>query len=371
MAMEINIRQVIAETAKNLGLRVDQLELLLSQERFMARLSSLPQGSNFVWKGGSLILRLYQNLPQPRYTLDIDLLLQDLKMEKVENIFELAMKVQLNDSFEFLSIKKDFMKRATPYGGERYSINWKMLGKPRSQPLRIDVCAGDTHHAGFWTLDPIDGTKGFLRGQQYAIALAYVERGEPVVGVLGCPNLAKDFSVPLDEADGSGCLYVAMKGDGVEEYAADDVGAGGVTINRLDHVEGEAISVCASVEKTHSSVSDTDRVMELVAKGNGSQGAMPPVRLDSQAKYAVVARGQADAYLRLPAKRGYIERIWDHAAGALVASEAGCFVTDIYGRGLDFTHGRGLEKNRGIVCAPPRVHGLVIGAIEELGLGRS
>jgi 3'(2'), 5'-bisphosphate nucleotidase len=92
------------------------------------------------------------------------------------------------------------------------------------------------------------------------------------------------------------------------------------------------------------------------------------IQIDSQCKYAVVARGQADAYLRLPTKKGYIERIWDHAAGALVASEAGCAVTDIAGRPLDFSKGRGLESNRGIVCAPPRIHGRLIGAIRELGL---
>ena len=70
----------------------------------------------------------------------------------------------------------------------------------------------------------------------------------------------------------------------------------------------------------------------------------------------------------MPTKPGYVERIWDHAAGALVATEAGCFVTDIRGSALDFSHGRGLEKNKGIVCAPPRVHGHVIGAIEALGI---
>ena len=47
----------------------------------------------------------------------------------------------------------------------------------------------------FWTLDPIDGTKGFLRGEQYAVALALIEDGEVVLGVLGCPNL------PLEGAD--------------------------------------------------------------------------------------------------------------------------------------------------------------------------
>ncbi len=48
-------------------------------------------------------------------------------------------------------------------------------------------------HAGgsgrFWTLDPIDGTKGFLRGEQYAIALALIDGGAVRLGVLGCPNL--------------------------------------------------------------------------------------------------------------------------------------------------------------------------------------
>ncbi len=41
----------------------------------------------------------------------------------------------------------------------------------------------------FWTLDPIDGTKGFLRREQYAVALALVRDGKVELGVLGCPEL--------------------------------------------------------------------------------------------------------------------------------------------------------------------------------------
>ena len=44
-------------------------------------------------------------------------------------------------------------------------------------------------HGRHWTLDPIDGTKGFLRGEQYAVCLALIEDGEVVLGVLGCPHL--------------------------------------------------------------------------------------------------------------------------------------------------------------------------------------
>lgn len=229
----------------------------------------------------------------------------------------------------------------------------------------IDIGRGDTHHSGYWTLDPVDGTKGFLRNQQYAVALAYIERGVPTVGALGCPNLPMDFNASMDVPDPKGCIYLALRGDGVSEVPANDPSAHPRRITRLDHAKGEPIRVCASVESGHSNVDDTDRILAHIGESSS------PIRLDSQAKYAVVARGQSDAYLRLPTKKGYVERIWDHAAGALVAVEAGCFVTDIHGNPLDFSHGRGLEKNKGVVCAPPRVHGLMIGAIRELGIGKA
>lgn len=236
----------------------------------------------------------------------------------------------------------------------------------------IDVGAGDTTHSKFWTLDPIDGTKGFLRGQQYAVALGFIENGEPTIGIMGCPNLPIDMSEPLDVPDAEGCMYFAIRGEGVYEAAASiegaKHGADAIRITRLDHAEGEPICVTASVEKAHSNVSDLDRMLAwIVDEGLGEVGE--PVRLDSQCKYSVVARGQADAYLRLPTRKGYVERIWDHAAGVAIANEAGCFVTDIHGRALDFGQGRGLEKNKGIVCAPPRVHGLMLRAIEAVGVG--
>ncbi len=229
----------------------------------------------------------------------------------------------------------------------------------------IDLGRGDTHHSGYWTLDPVDGTKGFLRNQQYAVALAYIERGTPTVGALGCPNLPMDFSDSMDTPDPQGCIYLALRGDGVSEVPANDPTAHPRRITRHDHAKGEPIPGCASGASAHTNVDDTDRILAHIGESTS------PIRLDSQAKYAVVARGQSDAYLRLPTKKGYVERIWDHAAGALVAVEAGCFVTDIHGNPLDFSHGRGLERNKGIVCAPPRVHGLLIGAIRDLGIGKS
>jgi len=228
----------------------------------------------------------------------------------------------------------------------------------------IDVGAGDTHHAGFWTLDPIDGTKGFLRGQQYSIALAYIERGDPVVAALGCPNLSLNFDDDVQKPDGAGSLYVAIRGDGAWESACEERAAASPNrLTRLDRDETGPITVCTSVEGGHSNLERTGQVMERV----GADWDRLPI--DSQCKYAVVARGQADAYLRLPTRATYVERIWDHAAGALIAEEAGAAVTDMFGRRLDFAHGRGLEKNKGLIVAAPRVHGALHGAIEALGLG--
>lgn len=224
----------------------------------------------------------------------------------------------------------------------------------------------------FWTLDPVDGTKGFLRGQQYAISLAWIEHENPVIGALACPNLALNHSEDPNSRDPRGSLYLAIHGDGVREShcdaEADAAGADGHSMRRLSHDSSEVFSICASVEKEHSSVSDTDRVLDILRRDGQTIGE--PVRLDSQAKYAVVARGQADGYLRLPARKAYIEKIWDHAAGALIASEAGAQVTDIFGYPLEFSHGVRLEMNKGIVCAPPQFLGKLIGAIEELGIGR-
>ena len=70
----------------------------------------------------------------------------------------------------------------------------------------------------FWTLDPIDGTKGFLRGDQYAIALALIVNGEVKLGVLGCPNLPQKLNDPQAQR---GCLFVAERGAGTRMLPLD------------------------------------------------------------------------------------------------------------------------------------------------------
>ena len=230
----------------------------------------------------------------------------------------------------------------------------------------IDGCDHDATAESYWTLDPIDGTKGFLRGQQYAIALARIDAGRVVLGVMGCPNLSTDLQRPFDDADPTGVIYVAREGDGCRQYPADAPDRDPTPVlnehNLSPFDPGEIVRICESVERAHSRHTDSQRVASHLGLG------VEYARLDSQCKYAVVARGQADAYLRMPTRKDYVEKIWDHAAGSLIATEAGVVVTDVTGVPLDFGRGRCLEANRGVVCAVGRAHSMIIRAIDELGI---
>ncbi len=206
-----------------------------------------------------------------------------------------------------------------------------------------------------WTLDPIDGTKGFLRGQQYAVALALIDGGEPVLGVLGCPNLPVDAGQP----DGpKGCLFVAVRGQGATMRPLD--GRTETRIAVTDVADPARASFCESVESAHSSHGDAARIGEVLGV------TAPPFRIDSQCKYAAVARGDASIYLRLPTRADYEEKIWDHAAGSIVVHEAGGRVSDIHGQPLDFSIGSTLRNNRGVVATNGKLHQQVITAIRKV-----
>ncbi len=223
----------------------------------------------------------------------------------------------------------------------------------------IDRGGTSQYRDRFWTLDPIDGTKGFLRREQYAVALALVVGGQVVVAELACPNLAaRDH----DRRRGSGFTFFAMKGQGAFVVSEN---ASPIAVRVSDRDDPATVQFCESVESGHSAHGDAAAVAGRLGM------TTPPLRMDSQAKYAVVARGEADIYLRLPTRADYREKIWDHAAGALIVAEAGGTVSDIDGRPLEFHHGRELVVNRGVIVTNGRLHEQVLGAVRELGISTS
>ena len=195
----------------------------------------------------------------------------------------------------------------------------------------------------FWTLDPIDGTKGFLRGDQYAIALALIVNGEVKLGVLGCPNLPQKLDNPQAQR---GCLFVASRGGGTQMLPLDGQDSERIHISQAIHRFAESVESSHSDLDTHAQIAEQVGIIE------------PPIRMDGQGKYGVLARGEASVYIRLPnpATPDYRECIWDHAAGLIVVEEAGGMVTDVDGRALDFLQGRRMTTNRGILATNGKLH---------------
>ncbi|PPR07661.1 hypothetical protein CVT24_003829 [Panaeolus cyanescens] len=204
-----------------------------------------------------------------------------------------------------------------------------------------------------WTIDPIDGTKGFLRGEQYAVCLALIVDSKVQLGVIGCPNLPFD---PKDPSKGTGCIFVAVRGHGAEQLT---LTLSDPTPLSIPSTEASDISFLESVEAAHSSHSFNDRVASLLSVTRS------PVRMDSQAKYGCLARGEGGAYLRMPTGVGYREKIWDHASGNILVEEAGGIVTDSRGQPLDFGIGRTLGENYGVIAAGKDVHPLILAAVQK------
>jgi len=182
------------------------------------------------------------------------------------------------------------------------------------------------------------------------VCLALIEEGKVVLGVIGCPNLPVNMSEPQGE---KGCIFAALKGQGASFRALSESVFKPIKVNN-----GGPPSFVESVEAGHSSHSDANEIAKLL------KITAPPVRMDSQAKYCVLARGDASIYLRLPTSATYEEKIWDHAAGSLIVTEAGGFVVDTTGAPLDFSLGKTLKNNKGVIASNTDFHAKVLGAVE-------
>lgn len=211
----------------------------------------------------------------------------------------------------------------------------------------------------YWTVDPIDGTKGFLRGGQYAVALALIANGAVEIGFLGCPNLQYDQGR-------KGCLFMSARGCGTTQIWLEDANIS----KRIKVSSGRGKGALRFVESVEAEHANQDLHMEISKKLGIEE---PPLRMDSQAKYAVIGRAEASVYLRLPSisHPDYQQKVWDHAAGFIIVEEAGGRVTDSLGIELDFSLGSTLKNNKGIVATNGACHDAVIKCIEDIASRRN
>ncbi|KAL0947948.1 hypothetical protein HGRIS_010577 [Hohenbuehelia grisea] len=209
-------------------------------------------------------------------------------------------------------------------------------------------------HGRMWTIDPIDGTKGFLRGEQYAVCVSLIVDAQVQLGVIGCPNLPVDPSKP----DGDkGSLFVAVRGQGAHQMTLSGADPAPLTIPTFSLDE---LNLLESVESAHASHSFHDNVASNLGL------TKPPTRMDSQAKYCALARGDGGVYIRMLTNSSYREKIWDHAPGVVLVEEAGGVISDFRGQPLDFGAGRTLGENLGILATGKKVYPSVLEAVKKV-----
>lgn len=257
----------------------------------------------------------------------------------------------------------------------------------------------DESKSMFWCIDPIDGTKGYLRNDQYAVCLGLIQyqkstgtaktsiSGVPVLGVLGCPCLPEEFHLedpPPSQNDHGTSPSSSTRGTILHACTGGGVATMSCLKKDTDHNTYRQIASRNSMGDIiiHRKSPAVNRFVESVETGSTNHSfsakvaanincfqSKEPLRLDSQAKYAAVARGDAAVYLRLA---NYQHCIWDHAAGACIVREAGGHVTDALGNTLDFAAGRTLSRNSGGIVATsgcaanPNLHKTIIATIAKL-----
>ena len=99
----------------------------------------------------------------------------------------------------------------------------------------------------------------------------------------------------------------------------DDLNTDGAPLHANTEWDLDAgINMCESVEAGHSKHDDTAAILDHI----GGHKTIRPARQPMQIRRGGPG-GQADCYLRMPTRKGYVEKIWDHAGGSLIATEAG------------------------------------------------
>ncbi|KAL9669004.1 hypothetical protein QQ045_006545 [Rhodiola kirilowii] len=226
--------------------------------------------------------------------------------------------------------------------------------------------------ATYWVLDPIDGTKGFLKGNEalYVVGLALIVEGEIVLGVMGCPNWQDDASD--GSVTGSGIVMVAHAGCGTWTKRLRN-NAGGNS-EMADQWSKCAVDGHSSVPDARYCISDSQTwdyiplsSMFITTTDHDNVGdkeiRLVPTCCGSLCKYLMVASGRASIFIQRNKAEKTI-KAWDHAVGVICVHEAGGRVSDWIGNELDLaadqTERRIISPSGGILVSNGRLHDQIL-----------
>ncbi len=167
------------------------------------------------------------------------------------------------------------------------------------------------HWSRYWLVDPLDGTREFIkRNDEFTVNIALIDQHRSVLGVVLAPV--------------TGELYVAEHGKGA--WLQHRAGGG------WRGLRSRALAQPPTVAGSRSHGGTQGSVLEQLI---GADYRMLP--LGSSLKFCLIARGDADVYLRLGATSE-----WDTAAAQCVVDEAGGAVLDLEGRPFRYNRGESL-----------------------------
>jgi 3'(2'), 5'-bisphosphate nucleotidase len=185
-----------------------------------------------------------------------------------------------------------------------------------------------------WLVDPIDGTKDFIRGGDgFAVMIGLAIDGVPAVGVVYQPTIDRMFFVTPDAG-------------------AHVMKAGEITPLEVSSVAtaGEARLVASASHRT----ADIDRVKSEL-------GIQDEINVGSVGvKLCLIASGVRDLYVNPTAKT----KAWDTCAPEAILTAAGGRLSDLFGKPIEYRSE--LAHRRGLVASNGRVHGEVVAKLSSL-----
>ena len=215
------------------------------------------------------------------------------------------------------------------------------LGFSHSIDLTATITHKGTDSRRQWTIDPIDGTKGFSHGLVYAIGVCFMEVNIPKMCTIGVPhyNDNKRVIFHAEERKGAKC---SQNGSEFKH----------IHVNRQDDLK--KIRMC------HSLHYDEPWVVQFANK----IGISEFIQIDSMAKLCMVSDGTADVYIKPIEKDNSFS--WDFAPGYLLVKEAGGMITDLDGNDLHFDKENMKCKTPGLIASNGVIHDSLILELEKI-----